>query len=95
MSTDEASLAGAFKTPSLRNVSLRPPYMHAGQFATIEEVIAHYMRAPAALVGRTELAQDDNAHSERKPIRLSEQEVKALTSFLGSLSGPIIEVTRK
>ena len=31
-----------FKVPSLRNVSLTPPYMHDGRFATIEEVIEHY-----------------------------------------------------
>ncbi|MBT9527047.1 MAG: tryptophan tryptophylquinone biosynthesis enzyme MauG, partial [Rhizobacter sp.] len=29
----DPSLKGAFKTPSLRNVGLRPPYMHAGQLA--------------------------------------------------------------
>jgi cytochrome c peroxidase len=95
MATDDPSMEGAFKTPSLRNVSLRPPYMHAGQFATIEDVIAHYVRAPAAFVGQTELAHDGNGNSMRKPIRLSEQEAKALASFLGTLSGPIVEVAKK
>jgi cytochrome c peroxidase len=95
MATDDPSMAGAFKTPSLRNVSLRPPYMHAGQFASIEAVIAHYVRAPAAFVGQTELSQGGNGNSIRKPIRLSEQEVKALAAFLGTLSGPIIEVAKR
>lgn len=95
MATDDASMAGAFKTPSLRNVSLRPPYMHAGQLASIEAVIAHYVRAPAATVGHSELAHGGSGHSERKPLRLSEQEVQALASFLATLSGPIIEVARK
>lgn len=95
MATDEAAMEGAFKTPGLRGVTLRPPYMHAGQIATIEEVIAHYVRSPAAVVGKTELARADSGHPERKPIRLSEQEVKALASFLGTLSGPIREVARK
>jgi cytochrome c peroxidase len=94
MATDDASMEGAFKTPGLRGVSLRPPYMHAGQFASIEEVIAHYTRAPAAMVGQTELAHGGSGHSERKPIRLSEHEVKALASFLGTLSGPITEVAK-
>lgn len=31
-----------FKTPSLRNIALTPPYMHDGRFATLEEVIEHY-----------------------------------------------------
>lgn len=33
---------GLFKVPSLRNVAVRPPYMHDGRFATLEEVIDHY-----------------------------------------------------
>ena len=91
MATDDASMEGAFKTPSLRNVSLRPPYMHAGQLSSIEEVIAHYVRAPAATVGHTELAHGDPGHTERKPIRLSGPEMKALAAFLETLSGPIVE----
>lgn len=30
------------KTPTLRNVGLRKRYMHSGQFASLEEVVAHY-----------------------------------------------------
>jgi cytochrome c peroxidase len=33
---------GKFKTPSLRNVALSPPYMHDGRFQTLEEVVNHY-----------------------------------------------------
>ena len=36
MVTDDTALEGAFKTPGLRGVADRPPYMHAGQFATLE-----------------------------------------------------------
>lgn len=38
----EQGLYGAFKVPSLRNVALTAPYMHAGQFATLEEVVQFY-----------------------------------------------------
>lgn len=31
-----------FKVPSLRNVSLTPPYMHDGRFNTLNEVMEHY-----------------------------------------------------
>ncbi len=31
-----------FKVPSLRNIELTGPYMHDGQFTTLEEVIDHY-----------------------------------------------------
>jgi cytochrome c peroxidase len=33
-----------FKTPSLRNIELRAPYMHNGRFATLEEVVEFYNR---------------------------------------------------
>jgi cytochrome c peroxidase len=91
MTKDPKGLEGAFKTPGLRNVAMRPPYMHAGQFATLEDVIAHYIKAPPATVGHTELAHGEPGHTHRKPIRLSEQEIKDLAAFLGTLSGPIVE----
>ncbi len=89
MVSGDPAMEGAFKTPSLRDVTLRPPYMHAGQFTSIEQVIAHYMSAPAAVVGHTELAHGGAGHTAREPIRLSEQEIKDLASFLATLSGPI------
>lgn len=36
----------AFRTPTLRNVALTPPYMHNGAFETLEEAIRHHL-APA------------------------------------------------
>ncbi len=33
---------GKFKSPSLRNVSLRSSFMHDGRFSTLDEVINHY-----------------------------------------------------
>ena len=33
---------GAFKTPTLRNVTLHHPYMHNGVFTTLKEVMHHY-----------------------------------------------------
>ncbi len=33
-----------FKTPGLRNVELRAPYMHNGKFGTLEEVVEFYNR---------------------------------------------------
>ncbi len=72
-------MAGAFKTPSLRNVALRPPYMHAGQLGTLGDVVRHYASAPKAAIGQT----------ERKPVPFSEQEIADLVNFLGTLSGPV------
>jgi len=69
----------AYKTPSLRNVANRAPYMHAGQIATLEDVIAHYDAAPKAPFG----------HSELKPLRLSGTEQRQLVAFLKTLTGPL------
>ena len=42
--TDRAALCGKFKVPSLRNVALRQRFFHNGRFATLEEVVAFYVR---------------------------------------------------
>jgi cytochrome c peroxidase len=38
---------GAFKTPTLRNVALRGPYMHNGALATLADVMQHYAQLAA------------------------------------------------
>jgi cytochrome c peroxidase len=77
--TGDHVLERAFKAPSLRNVAGRAPYMHAGQFSTLSEVINHYNSAPKAPAG----------HSELQPLRLSAQERRNLEAFLRSLGGGI------
>ncbi len=91
MVTDDPGLEGAFKTPGLRGVADRAPYMHAGQFATLEQVLRHYVAAPHAAVGHSELTHRHAGpaaakHAERAPIELSDAEVADLVSFLGTLS---------
>lgn len=73
-------LVRAYKTPSLRNVAERAPYMHAGQLATLSDVIAHYDAAPSAPYG----------HSELRPLRLTSAERRQLEAFLRTLTGPIV-----
>jgi cytochrome c peroxidase len=77
--TEGEELVRAFKTPSLRNVGERAPFMHAGQIATLAGAIDHYDRAPKAPFGHTEL----------KPLRLSGSERLQLESFLRTLSSPL------
>jgi cytochrome c peroxidase len=55
MVTEGHRLDRQFRPPSLRGVADRPPYMHAGQFATLEEVLHHYNTAPEAPGGHSEL----------------------------------------
>ncbi|MGP1677946.1 MAG: cytochrome-c peroxidase [Burkholderiales bacterium] len=78
--TGAHTLQRAFKVPSLRNVAERAPYMHAGQLATLRDVLDHYNRAPAAPVG----------HSETRPLRLTARELDQLEAFLRTLSGGTI-----
>jgi cytochrome c peroxidase len=39
---DEERLCGAFRTPSLRNVAVRPSFMHNGAFTNLRDVVAFY-----------------------------------------------------
>jgi len=78
--TGAHTLDRAYKVPSLRNVAERAPYMDAGQFATLADVLDHYNRAPAAATG----------HSELRPLRLKAVELRQLEAFLRTLSGPVV-----
>jgi cytochrome c peroxidase len=78
--TGEHTLDRAYKVPSLRNVAERAPYMDAGQFATLADVLDHYNRAPAAAIG----------HSELRPLGLKAVELRQLEAFLRTLSGPVV-----
>jgi len=87
---DPGQLA-AFRTPSLRNVAARAPYMHAGQFATLQEVLEHYARSPKAALGHSELARPGERHAQRQVIRLSPSDIRDLAAFLGTLTGPVVQ----
>ncbi len=65
---------GAFKTPTLRNVADRPPYMHAGQIKTLFEVLSFYRRSGSDEVDHTELSNAD---------------LEKIEAFLKTLSGPL------
>lgn len=91
MADDDPGLVGAFKTPSLRNVALRSPYMHVGQLASLEDVVSHYRRSPAAAIGTSELAPAGRPRDGRQAVRLDEEEARQVVAFLRALSGPIRE----
>ena len=71
---------GSFKTPTLRNVAERAPYMHDGSLATLEDVVEHYNRG-----GKR------NPYIDREllPLRLTVDEKHALVVFLHTLTGPV------
>ena len=79
MVADGEELLRAFKPPSLRNAAGRAPYMHAGQFTTLEDVLAHYNSAPTAPAGHTEI----------EPLGLSDRQLGYIIAFLKTLDGEI------
>lgn len=78
------TLKGAFKTPTLRNVTITAPYMHSGDYQTLEDVIEHYNRG-----GNVQPAIDPNI----RPLFLSEQEKTELLAFLKTLTDTPTQVT--
>jgi cytochrome c peroxidase len=83
--TDGPELLRAFKTPSLRNVAARAPFMHAGQIATIDDVIEHYDRATPAPFGKSEL----------KRLHLTKRQRRQIAAYLGTLGAqPLIKGER-
>jgi cytochrome c peroxidase len=67
----------AFKTPTLRDVARRAPYMHDGSVATLEEVIDLYDRGGIARPSRAE---------DIHPLHLSKDEKADLVAFLHTLN---------
>ncbi|HSV24689.1 MAG TPA: cytochrome c peroxidase [Xanthobacteraceae bacterium] len=67
----------AFKTPGLREISRRGPYMHNGSIATIDAVIDHYNDGGINRPSRSALIQ---------PLGLTKQEKSDLVAFLKTLT---------
>jgi cytochrome c peroxidase len=88
--TGIASTLGIWKTPSLRNLAFTAPYMHDGRFATLDEVLDHYvsgghLTATLDPMIRHPATADDRAN-EAKSLTLTESERKALLAFFNTLN---------
>ncbi len=55
--TKEERDKGAFKTPTLRNVTQRDPYMHNGIFQSLEDILDFYNRGGGTVSGKSPLIQ--------------------------------------
>jgi len=76
---------GAFKTPSVRNVSATAPYMHNGGFHTLEAVVEFYNKGGGRGIG---------VHTEQQtlsgvPLNLTKNEISDIISFLHALEDTI------
>jgi cytochrome c peroxidase len=77
---------GAFKTPTLRDVAKRPPYMHDGSLKSLEEVVAFYDRGGVA---------NPWLSGQIQPLKLTRDEQGDLLAFLQALTGQVApEVSR-
>lgn len=73
----------AFKTPSLRDLPLKGPYMHDGSMYGLEEVIKHYEKGGIERNSRS---------MEMKPFELTKEERTSLIDFLQTLDGGPLSV---
>jgi len=71
---------GAFKTPTLRNITQTAPYMHDGSEATLQSVVELYNKGGI---------QNQWLSQEMKPLNLSAQEVTDLVAFLEMLTADV------
>lgn len=70
---------GQFRTPSLRGVADTPPYMHTGQFVTLEEAIDFHDQVLGHAVGPVDPLL--------RPLFLSDEDMQNLVEFLNTLTG--------
>jgi cytochrome c peroxidase len=74
----------AFKTPGLREIARRGPYMHDGSVATLEAVMEHYDQGGIKRASLSELM---------KPLSLTRQEIADLVSFMKTLTSDMDPTT--
>jgi cytochrome c peroxidase len=74
----------AFKTPGLREITRRGPYMHDGSIPTLEAVIAHYEQGGVERPSRSE---------QMKPVPLTAEERTDLLAFLQTLTSDVDPTT--
>jgi cytochrome c peroxidase len=73
---------GMFSTQPLRNVARTAPYMHAGQYATLADVIAFYRRG-----GDPEGTFSGVRDRRLLPLDMTDEQAADLEAFLQTLTG--------
>lgn len=86
ISFDKHETVAAFKTPGLRNVSKTAPYMHDGQYNTLNQVIHHYTDLEKPVIGSRDLLL---------PITLENREIIQIESFLKTLNSQVKNITQQ
>ena len=81
--TNEEKDRGAFKTPTVRNITATAPYMHDGSQKTLEEVVEWYAKG-----GHPHPQLSDKI----KKLDLTAQDKQDLVDFMRALDGPFPQV---
>ncbi|MFK7888092.1 MAG: cytochrome-c peroxidase [Gammaproteobacteria bacterium] len=76
-------MKGAFKTPTLRDITRTAPYFHDGSAATLADVVEHYARGGDI---------EEDLSPNMKPLNLSKHEKADLVAFLEALTSPAREM---
>lgn len=77
-------MKGAFKTPTLRDITRTAPYFHDGSATTLEEVVAHYDKGGEIKT---------NLSPSMKKLDLCTSEKDDLVAFMKALTSPYIHVS--
>ncbi len=78
--------AYGFRTPTLRNVELTPPYMHDGVFETLEDVVRFYNSGCQPRHPQCSDADLDSLVVQ--PLGLTESEILDVAEFMRALTDP-------
>jgi cytochrome c peroxidase len=81
--TGDVSQRGAFRVPSLRNITRTAPYMHRGQKATLEDAARFYTGGRGHEVPEGESLM---IHWHIWEPRLTDREIQLLAIFMGALT---------
>ena len=81
--TGDASQRGAFRVPSLRNITRTAPYMHRGQKATLEDAARFYTGGRGHEVPEGESLM---IHWHIWEPQLTDREIQLLATFMGALT---------
>jgi cytochrome c peroxidase len=89
---EDFDTVGAFKTPTLRNIDLTPPYMHDGSLLTLEDVVEFYNNG-----GRLKNTDPLSPFLSGgiRPLNLTDKQKKDLVEFLKALTSPNIAAKAK
>lgn len=94
-SGETIAVAGAFKTPTLRNVDLTGPYFHNGGALTLEQVVEFYARGsdfkPWNSANGVAMASDIKVLSKLNGDRAK---IRAVAAFMRALTDPRVAYER-